>query len=55
MNKYRVKFYYGTDLRCQWCGHANCEITAIWLAMIEHKLTEGWATDQGFRVEIHPA
>ena len=54
MKNFTVKFYYYTDLRCDWVGQATNELAALVLAMNEHALPE-WSSGKGFRIEIHYA
>ena len=51
MKTYSVKFWYYTDLRCDWEGQAyNC-LSALALAMAYH-MVEDWPVDKGFKVTI---
>jgi hypothetical protein len=52
MKKYQVKFYYYTDLRCDWVGEAFDDRMALTLALAHFRLNE-WAVSDGFHVTIH--
>jgi len=55
MNRYRVLFFYETDLRLDWEGEALNDIGALTKAtetLHINNPSEGWAQEDGFRVEI---
>lgn len=54
MKKYTVRFWYYTDLRCDWEGDAYDDRAALQLALAYHRLNE-WAVSPGFRVEVSRA
>jgi hypothetical protein len=51
MKNYRIKFYYGTDLRAEWEGMAWDELRALTQAM-DHVNVATWCISQDFRIEI---
>jgi hypothetical protein len=51
MNQYRVKFYYGTDLRCDYVVTAHNDLAALAKAL-DCSALETWCGDPAMRVEI---
>ena len=51
MKSYSVKFWYYTDLRCDWTGDAYDDCAAIQMALIHHRLNQ-WVIGPGFRLEL---
>ena len=47
MKQFRVRFYYGTDLRLDWQGVSLNEMTALARAFDESRLTTGWVYANG--------
>jgi len=54
MKHYKVRFYYTTDLRCEWEGQAYDDLRALSAALDHFKLGT-WAIEQAFRIEISRA
>lgn len=53
MKHYTVKFYYWTDLRTEWSGQAQGELSALILAKSACRIHGDWTVREGFRIEIH--
>jgi hypothetical protein len=54
MKRYKVKFYYYTDLKCDWEGDAYDDFRALGAAL-DHFNLGTWAIGEGFRIEISRA
>jgi len=52
MFRYRVTFWYYTDLRCDWEGEAANELAAIGIAQTHHKLTDWCNNALGFKLSV---
>jgi hypothetical protein len=51
MRTFRVRFYFGTDLRKEAVVDANSDVIALVKAM-DDACVVSWAVEPGFRIEI---
>jgi len=52
IKKFKVGFWYKTDLRLVISVEANNETIALILALDKRDLSNGWCSEEGFRISI---